>query len=107
MGCKCSKRLSKLQSYLVSLTGLLGIGLGWGLSTFSNRLSSLITNGILLCVGILIPLYILKFPVFGPTTSSTISFKSTFYIFLFSLFYSFAWIELSLFFIGVLDRIIR
>lgn len=80
-------------------TGLLGISLGWVFCTLSNRISAALLCGILLTIGICIPLYLLKFPVLGPTLSSTFAFSSFIYIFLFSIIYSYIWIEMGLYLI--------
>ena len=78
-------------------TGLLGLGLGWSLRTFNRRLSIIPLNGLLLFTGICIPLYILGFPVFGPTFSSTFNVPILMIILGFSLLYSWLWLEFGLF----------
>ncbi|MCM3745071.1 hypothetical protein M3193_13095 [Sporosarcina luteola] len=78
-------------------TGLLGLGLGWTLRKLNKRLEVILTNGLLLTIGICIPLYTLGFPVLGPTVSSTINPLTLLLIFTFSLLYSLIWTELSLF----------
>jgi|SRR5699024_3395554 len=88
-------------------TGLLGLGVGCGLIIFMKRLYITVVNGVLLSIGIFIPLYLLDFPVFGPMTSSAISVKVMLSIFLFSILYSGLWVQISLFFIRRLDKVIR
>ena len=48
-------------------TGLLGLGIGSTFCVLNGRLRILISNGLLLFLGICIPLYGFDFPVFGPT----------------------------------------
>lgn len=78
-------------------TGLLGLGLGWTLHKLNKRTVVVLMNGLLLCFGICIPLFVLGFPVFGPTASSSFNLISLLLILFFSLFYSWIWTELSLF----------
>lgn len=78
-------------------TGLLGFGLGWTLRTLNRRWGITFVNGFILLVGILIPLYVLRFPVFGPTLASPFNLTVLTLIFVFSLFYSWLWMELGLF----------
>lgn len=83
-------------------TGVLGLGLGWGLLHLRKRLAIASLNGGLLFLGICFPLYVLEFPVFGPMTSSSVSVQIITIILLFSFIYSFIWVEISLF---VLQRL--
>ena len=78
-------------------TGLLGLGLGWAFYKLRKRFEVVLTNGLLLCIGICIPLFVLGFPVFGPTFSSSFNLIVLLLIFAFSLLYSWIWMELSLF----------
>lgn len=77
-------------------TGVLGLGLGWGLLHLQKKLSVTSLNGGLLFLGICFPLYVLDFPVFGPMTSSAVSLQIIVAIFGFSFLYSFIWLEISL-----------
>ncbi|WP_252504482.1 hypothetical protein [Sporosarcina sp. Marseille-Q4943] len=88
-------------------TGLLGLGLGWALYKLNKRLEVVLTNGLLLCIGICIPLYALGFPVFGPTVSSSFNLISLLLILNFSLLYSWIWTELSLFFLRKIKAILK
>lgn len=76
-------------------TGVLGLGLGWGLLHLRKKLTIASLNGGLLFLGICFPLYVLDFPVFGPMTSSVISLQIIVAIFGFSHIYSLIWIEIS------------
>lgn len=87
-------------------TGLLGLGIGIGFILFKHRLPILICNGILLTIGILIPLSLLQFPVFGPLIEGAISIKIVLSIFIFSLIYCLIWIEFSLIIIRKLSRLL-
>lgn len=88
-------------------TGLLGLGLGWTLRKLNKRPQVFMTNGLLLCIGICIPLYALGFPVFGPTVSSSINLTALLLIFTFSLLYSWIWTELSLFILRKIKPILK
>ena len=76
-------------------TGLLGFGLGWTFQILYKRLDIILINGLLLFVGICIPLYILDFPVFGPAVASSFDGLILIIIFVFSLLYSWLWLELG------------
>ncbi|WP_342506646.1 hypothetical protein [Sporosarcina sp. FSL K6-2383] len=78
-------------------TGLLGLGLGWSFHLLSKRTEIIITNALLLSIGICTPLYVFGFPVFGPTVSSSFNPAVLLIIFIFSLLYSWLWMELGLF----------
>ncbi|MCG7346255.1 hypothetical protein MHZ92_19285 [Sporosarcina sp. ACRSL] len=88
-------------------TGLLGLGLGWSFYKLNRRPEVVLVNGLLLCIGICIPLYLLGFPVFGPTVSSSFNLVSLLLIFTFSLLYSWIFMELSLLILRKLKAIIR
>ncbi|MFJ7936749.1 hypothetical protein [Sporosarcina sp. NPDC096371] len=77
-------------------TGLLGLGLGWTFHTLNKRSEIAITNSLLLCIGICIPLYVFGFPIFGSTVSSTHNLTVLLIIFTFSYLYSWVWMELGL-----------
>mgnify|MGYP001023977270 CR=1 FL=1 len=85
-------------------TGLLGLGIGWGLSMFRQRKVIILLNGILLSIGIFFPLYILGFPVLGPITPSIPNAGFVLGLMGFSILYSWLWLEIGLF---VLKRTIN
>lgn len=85
-------------------TGLLGLGLGLSLTGMRRRLFIISLYGFLLSIGIMIPLYVFKFPIFGPVTNSDFEISLLMLIALFSLFYSVLWVELSLIIIRRLHR---
>lgn len=88
-------------------TGLLGLGLGWSLRKHNKRSQVVLTNGLLLSIGICIPLYALDFPVLGPTVTSSINPLTLLLIFTFSLLYSWLWTELSLFILRKIKPILK
>ncbi len=87
-------------------TGLLGMSLGWTLLAIDRRLGIVITNGLLLFLGICIPLYGFGFPVFGPTFATLFNWPVLLIILGFSLLYSWIWLEFGLFFLRKIKMII-
>jgi hypothetical protein len=87
-------------------TGLLGMSLGWTLLAIDRRFEIVITNGLLLFLGICIPLYGFGFPVFGPTFSTSFSLPVLLIILGFSLLYSWIWLQFGLFFLRKIKVII-
>jgi hypothetical protein len=87
-------------------TGLLGLGLGWTFLALNRRLGIVFVNGLLLFIGICIPLYGFGFPVFGPTVSSSFNMTALMIIFGFSLFYSWVWLGIGLFLLRKIKRVI-
>lgn len=77
-------------------TGLLGLFLGWTFLIFNRRTEIIVTSGTLLFFGMCIPLYLLAFPVFGPTILSSFNITVLAFIFSFSLLYSWLWLEIGL-----------
>ncbi len=88
-------------------TGLLGIGLGWAFLAINQRLGIVITNGLLLFLGICIPLYGFGFPVFGPTFSTSFNLPVLLIILGFSFLYSWLWLEFGLYFLRKIKAIIE
>jgi len=79
-------------------TGLLAVGIGAGYSFFHTRLSVIFTGAVTLFIGIIILLYVLRFPILGPAVSMSFSMMITGGISLFAFLYSVIWVEISLFF---------
>ncbi|GEL76359.1 hypothetical protein [Tenuibacillus multivorans] len=77
-------------------TGLLGLGVGASFYYFRKRLSIIMTGAILLMLGIMSLLYIFQFPILGPAVSDSFSFLTAGSIFLFTLLYSWFWVEIAL-----------
>ncbi|MER2090138.1 MAG: hypothetical protein ABS920_10385 [Sporosarcina sp.] len=77
-------------------TGLLGLGLAWTFRVLNGRFRTLISNALLLFLGICIPLYGFDFPVFGPIISPNINVTAIMIIFGFSLAYCLLWIVFGL-----------
>ena len=87
-------------------TGLLGLTLGWTLLTFKKRFPIIVINGIVLTAGICTALYGLKFSVLGPLISTVPAVAPFLVIYAFALSYSWFWLELSLFFLGRIKKIL-
>ncbi len=87
-------------------TGLLGLGLGWTFHMLDKRLEIVITNGLLLWIGICIPLYVFGFHIIGQTVSSSFHLTVLLIIFIFSMLYSWAWMELGLFILRKIKAIL-
>lgn len=88
-------------------TGLLGLGLTWTFLALSRRLGIIFVNGLLLFIGVCIPLYGFGFPVFGPAVSSSFNMTALLIILGFSLFYSWVWVGIGLFLLRKIGVIIR
>ncbi|MDP4084431.1 MAG: hypothetical protein Q8934_07410 [Bacillota bacterium] len=84
---------SELITYPLT-TGILGLGMGLAFRLFKKELPIALFSGIFLTLGIMIALYIIKFPLLGPSVESTINIKTPIMIFLFSFIYSWGWIKL-------------
>ncbi|MFS0575404.1 hypothetical protein AB1K83_07215 [Sporosarcina sp. 179-K 3D1 HS] len=87
-------------------TGLLGFGIGAAFSFFKKRVSIIIIGAILLTIGILSLLYVFHFPVLGPTVSDSFTFLTAGSVLLFSVLYSWLWVEVGLFFFKKLKAVI-
>lgn len=79
-------------------TGLLGIGIGIAFFLFKKRFSIILVGAILLTAGMMSLLYVVRFPVLGPTVSNSISFFAVGGIFLCSFLYSWLWVEVAILF---------
>ncbi|MGG3466908.1 hypothetical protein ABES02_05120 [Neobacillus pocheonensis] len=77
-------------------TGLIGLGIGAAFYFFKKRWIIIITSASLLTIGIMILLYVLKFPVLGPSISKTFSISTAGGIFLFSVLYNWFWVDIGL-----------
>ncbi|MFJ8256717.1 hypothetical protein ACIQ4Z_05470 [Peribacillus asahii] len=78
-------------------TGFLGIGISFAFHLWKKRLSITIASAIFLLSGILLLLFVFQFPVLGPSIQPSISLLFFLPLALFSLLYSWIWIELSVF----------
>ncbi|MBW8348559.1 YybS family protein [Bacillus sp. IITD106] len=76
-------------------TGLLGLGIGFSFLFFKKRFTILLGGTASLFLGIIVVLYVFKFPLLGPVASTSFNVFTTGSILLFSLFYSWIWIEIS------------
>lgn len=78
-------------------TGLLGISMGFSIRFFKKGIFATLFSGLTLTLGILIILYIIRFPVLGPTISTKIDVNTILIILIFSTVYSWGWLKLSFF----------
>lgn len=85
---------SELLVYPFS-TGLLGLGIGIGFRMLKKRLSIIILASFTLFIGILTALYIIKFPILGPV-SNDVNTYTVLLIYIFSIVYSWVWVEISI-----------
>lgn len=74
-------------------TGLMAIGIGWGLLFYKRKLSATFFSSSFLTLGICFLLYGIEFPVLGPLLLD-FQIWNLFYIFCFSFIYCWAWIEI-------------
>lgn len=86
-------------------TGLLGLGIGGSLLYWKIRLSAVIAGAFSLWAGILLLLYVFRFPVLGPAVSS-FKLSTITMIYVFSLFYSWLWVEISRYIIQKTSKVI-
>ncbi|MET3292498.1 UNVERIFIED_CONTAM: membrane-associated HD superfamily phosphohydrolase [Brevibacillus sp. OAP136] len=77
-------------------TGVLGLALGFGIVHFKSRIQIVLFSAVALWAGIAMVLYGLHFPLLGPLVADTFHIDMIMYIFLFCLFYSGIWTEISL-----------
>jgi len=87
-------------------TGLLGLGIGSALLYSRIRLFVIVAGALFLLSGILLLLYIIQFPILGPTVSTTWSIVKTAIIAIFSLLYSWLWVEISRYFLQKISKVI-
>ncbi|MBS4223546.1 hypothetical protein [Lederbergia citrea] len=76
-------------------TGLLGLGIGIAFLMYKKRLAVMASGFAALTLGILAVLYGFKFPLLGPAASTSINGLIIISICLFSAFYSWIWVEIS------------
>jgi hypothetical protein len=74
-------------------TGLLGLSMGIAFRFFKKGFLVTVFSGILLSLGILFILYIIQFPILGPSVSSSVDMKIVMVITLFSILYSWIWMK--------------
>lgn len=86
-------------------TGLLGLGIGGSLLYLKIRLSVVIAGSFSLWTGILLLLYVFRFPVLGPAVSSTFNLSTIAMVYVFSLFYSWLWVEISRYSIKKISKV--
>jgi hypothetical protein len=77
-------------------TGLLGLALGTFIASSKNRIQVVLFSATVLWAGVILVLYILRFPLLGPPVSMSLRIDTIVYLFLFSLLYSGVWMEICL-----------
>jgi hypothetical protein len=87
-------------------TGLLGLGIGMAFHFFEKRLSILFCGSLFLTIGIMVLLYGIKFPILGPSVSSSFNYSIVGSIFIFTILYSWIWVEVSFVYLKVVSRLI-
>ncbi|WKB36003.1 hypothetical protein QS257_01435 [Terrilactibacillus sp. S3-3] len=88
-------------------TGLLGLGIGGAFMLLKKRIYIIFTASLFLFAGITILLYGIRFPVLGPTASSSFHLFTLVLIYLFSVLYSWLWVEISNVCIKKIGKILR
>lgn len=78
-------------------TGILGIGIGFGYHLWKRRISLILAGMVGLLSGTLIVLFILQFPILGPSVGSMNNIAFLLSLALFSFLYSWIWVEISVF----------
>lgn len=86
-------------------TGLLGLAIGISMKVLKRRLPVVLLSGTALFMGICFVAFVLRFPIFGP--SSAIGLSTLSILISFSFFYSFLWAEISRFFIRRIFSVLR
>jgi hypothetical protein len=76
-------------------TGILGLGIGSAFYYLKRRIYIILSGAIILALGIINLLFIFKFPVLGPVMSTSFQLKSITAVFLFTIMYSWVWVEIS------------
>lgn len=85
-------------------TGLLGIGIGFGFHYFKSEIPVLLSGGISLTLGIYSLVYGFNFFILGPAFSTSFHYLPATAIFLFSLLYTWLYMEVSLIFIKRISK---
>lgn len=88
-------------------TGVLGIVVGIGLMRLKNRIGTILAGASGLCLGLIILLYVLHFPVLGPAAAVSFQARQFGILCLFCFVYSWIWLELSLAAIRKIRRILE
>ncbi|MDL4843241.1 hypothetical protein [Aquibacillus rhizosphaerae] len=82
------------EAYLyLFTTGLLGLSMGFTFRTFKKGWMIVIFSAVALMLVILFLLFVIQFPVLGPSVGEELDLRMVIYIFLFTLMYSFIWMK--------------
>jgi hypothetical protein len=87
-------------------TGLLGLSMGLAFRYFKKGFLILFFSGVSLVLGILLILYIIQFPLLGPSMSSGMDTRTVAIIVLFSLIYSWIWMKGFILIVKKYDKMI-
>jgi hypothetical protein len=87
-------------------TGLLGLAIGIAIICLKKRVLVVLASALVLLFGILSVLYGLKFPLLGPGVSSSFTLGTVGWIFLFSFFYSWLWVDGALLLLKRLNKVL-
>lgn len=87
-------------------TGLLGLSLGIGLKILRNSVLITVFSSFCLTLGITCLLYVIQFPILGPSVTTNFDSKILLYIFAFSILYSWIWLKLSLLTLKAVNRFV-
>jgi hypothetical protein len=96
---------SELLVFLFT-TGLLGLSLGIGLVYLKRTLLILSFSALSLTLGISLLLYVVKFPILGPSVSSDLNVVVSLSTFAFSFLYSWIWLKLSIMAFNLFHKVI-
>ena len=86
-------------------TGLLGLAIGLSIKMLKRRLPVVLVSGFALFTGIAFVAFVLRFPLFGPSTEPGLAMLLS--VLGFSFLYSFIWVEVSRFFLRRLLPVLR
>jgi hypothetical protein len=87
-------------------TGLLGLSLGFGLKYLRKTIYILPFSACCLTAGISILLYVIGFPILGPSVTSQFNLMVIFSTFTFSILYSWIWMRVSVFVFNMIHKAI-
>ena len=86
-------------------TGLLGLAIGLSIKIVKRRLPVVLLSGTVLFLGISFVAFVLQFPLFGPRSALGPAILSI--VLIFSLFYSYFWVEISRLFLQRIFPILK
>ncbi|WP_019416203.1 hypothetical protein [Paenisporosarcina sp. TG20] len=87
-------------------TGLLGLCMGFAFGIFKKGFFVTVFSGVSLTLGILFILYIIQFPLLGPSVTSSVDMNIIMVIALFSILYSWIWMKVLILLVKKINRMI-